>query len=406
MSKHSIEVQNLSKKYKMYPTPGARILEALSFGKKSRHREHWALRDISFNVERGRALGVIGANGAGKSTLLKILSRTSFPTGGWFRIDGRVSSMLELGAGFHMEFTGRQNAMMNGIIMGFSRKEMRRKFQEIWDFSELGAYMDEPVRTYSSGMGMRLGFSVAVAVDPDVLIIDEIFAVGDMHFQKKCVDKIYDFKKRGKTILFCSHSLYDVRQLCDDVAWIRDGQLQGFGPSEFVTNDYAAFERSLDVNIEETLKEIPEAAGVHDRPRILEFRVLDPTTGEPIHEVKPGDAIDLELCFENPDPVKMPIHIGFGFLRSDSTLCMADSTQFDQVTVDGKSGKVTYSIDKLRLLSGTFVVFAILFDELGVHRYDTAHNEKDLVVLNRGKEIGLFLQEHRWTVENESEVPS
>ncbi|MCB9883271.1 MAG: ATP-binding cassette domain-containing protein [Planctomycetes bacterium] len=400
-SETSISVQGLSKKYKMYPTPGSRILEALSFGRKQYHREHWALRDVSFDVHKGRTLGVIGANGAGKSTLLKILARTSYPTSGRFTMEGRVSSMLELGAGFHMEFSGRQNLMMNGIIMGFTPKEMRQKFDEILEFSELGRYIDEPVRTYSSGMAMRLGFSVAVNVDPDILIIDEIFAVGDMHFQKKCVDKIFDFKNRGKTILFCSHSLYDVRQLCDDAIWIKEGHLERYGPSELVTNDYAAFERSLDLDLTSVLEQVPESE-VKDRrrPHITSFQVVHPETGEPIHEVKPGDALDLKLAWENPDPERMPIHVGLGFLRSDTTLCMADSTQFDGITLDGEKGMVTYHVPHLRLLSGTFVVFAILFDGAGIHRYDTAHIEHDLVVLNRGKEVGLFLQDHSWKVDS------
>ena len=173
-----------------------------------------------------RPSACVGANGAGKSTLLKVLWRAPRrrPEGAYRLNDGRVASLLELGAGFHMEFTGRANIMMNGVMMGYTRREMESKMDEVIDFAELGPYIDEPVRTYSSGMGLRLGFSVAVAVDPEILIIDEVFAVGDMYFQKKCIDKIYEFKKRNKTILFCSHSLYDVRQLCDDAVWLDHGE--------------------------------------------------------------------------------------------------------------------------------------------------------------------------------------
>jgi teichoic acid transport system ATP-binding protein len=399
---HAIEVRGLSKKYKSYPTPGHRILEALCLGRRSFHREHWALRDVEFDVPKGSALGIVGPNGAGKSTLMKILSGTTFQTSGSFRCDGRVSSMLELGAGFHAEFSGRENLIMNGIMMGYSRREMLEKFDEIWAFSELGDFIEEPLRTYSSGMAMRLGFSVAVAVDPDILIIDEIFAVGDMHFQKKCIDKIYQFRERGKTILFCSHSLYDIRQLCDQALWVRDGRVARIGDATVVTNEYAAHERALELDAQKLVEEEIPAAAKAERerhPRITEVKVYRPGSEEECYEFAPGEALDVAVSYENPDPARYPIHVGVGFLRNDQTLCIANSTHFDGVQVPGESGTAVLHIPRLQLLSGTFVVFCVILDGPGIHRYDNRMAKQDLLVLSRERNLGLFAQDHRWKIE-------
>ena len=226
----------------------ARVLEGLSRGRKIRHTPVPALVDMTIDVKKGAAMGIVGSNGAGKSTFLKILSGTTVATRGSFALNGRVASLLELGTGFHMEFTGRQNILLNATVMGYPRKEVRRKMDEIIEFSELEDYIDSPVRTYSAGMTMRLGFSVATAVLPDVLIIDEILAVGDMHFQKKCIDRILSFQREGRSILFCSHSLYDVRQICDHCVWIKDGQLEMSGDPLDVTHAYANYERGRTTN--------------------------------------------------------------------------------------------------------------------------------------------------------------
>ena len=218
-----IEARELSKTYRLYRNPYGRLLQKLPW---NRHRTFGtsvpALQDVTFDVAPGECVGLIGSNGAGKSTLLKVLTGTTFPTGGSYTVRGRVTSLLELGAGFQQNFTGRTNIFMNAAMMGFSRKEAKKRVDEIIEFSELGEFIDAPIRTYSSGMNARLGFSVAISADPDMLILDEILAVGDMNFRRKCVDKIWDFKKRGKALFFCSHGLYDVRQLCDSLESFRE----------------------------------------------------------------------------------------------------------------------------------------------------------------------------------------
>ena len=200
--------------------------------------EFWALRDVSFEVHRGETLGIIGENGAGKSTILKLVTRILEPTAGRVTVDGKVSALIELGAGFHPDLTGRENIYLNGSILGIGRKEMNRKFGEIVAFSELERFIDTPVRRYSSGMYMRLGFAVAISVDPDILIVDEVLAVGDEAFQRKCLERIDDFRRRGKTIIFVSHALPTIEKLCDRAIWLHHGVIAAEGPAAPTVRSY------------------------------------------------------------------------------------------------------------------------------------------------------------------------
>jgi ABC-type polysaccharide/polyol phosphate transport system ATPase subunit len=235
----AIEAIGLSKKYELQRHRTLLLKDAakLALGKAERE-VFWALRDVSFTVRKGEAVGFIGANGAGKSTLLSIVARTAFPTRGSIKVVGRVSALLELGAGFHPDFTGRENIFVNGTIMGLTREQIEARLDEIVEFSELGRFIDEPVRNYSSGMLARLGFSVASSVDPDILIVDEALAVGDQAFQEKCFARIADFKKRGCTILLVSHSLDMVKKLCERAFLLSHGQLLNVGRAKDVTRDY------------------------------------------------------------------------------------------------------------------------------------------------------------------------
>jgi lipopolysaccharide transport system ATP-binding protein len=393
-----LTTKNLGKCYRLYGTGWNRMKETLSFGRKQYHSEVWALRDVNLEVGHGTTLGLVGPNGAGKSTLLKILSGTTFPSHGSYQLRGRVASLLELGAGFHQFFSGRDNIFMNAAMMGFSHSETQRKYQEIVDFSELHEFIHAPIRTYSSGMICRLGFSCAIAVDPDVLIIDEILAVGDMHFQRKCVERIWDFKNRGKTIIFCSHSLYDVRQLCNEALWIQDGNVKLQGDAITVTNEYATYEKQLIGKQMDLLKGLPGVQVEEPNvPHVVSATLVDGRTGEARSVFKPGEAVDVVVRYKNaPEPI--PVCFGIGFTRSDTTLCFAHTTEMDGVQVSGREGTVTLHLPAVKLLSGEFVVFVWLMDRTGVHRYHQSMCDKNLVVQNRGKEVGLFLQEHSWTV--------
>src|SRR5687768_9682281 len=235
----AVHASNLTKHYRLYARPIDRLLELVT--PSPRHQTFAALEEVSFEIQRGETVGLIGQNGAGKSTLLKLLCGVSVPTSGLLETHGTIASILELGTGFHPEFTGRDNAALNAAILGLTPAEVRKRLPAILEFSELGSFIDRPVKTYSSGMYMRLAFSVAVNVDPDILVIDEALAVGDGHFQKKCVDKIRDFQEAGKTILFCSHALYYVSSICRRTLWLDQGRLMRYGPSLDVVHDYETF---------------------------------------------------------------------------------------------------------------------------------------------------------------------
>lgn len=242
-SGNTLHLHGVGKEYRLYDSPRAR-LKALLTG-RALHRSHWALRDVSLSLERGQSLGVVGSNGAGKSTLLKLITDTLQPTTGHIERRGRITAILELGAGFHPEFTGRENLYFGGSLIGIDARQMRGLEPEVLAFAEIGEAIDRPVKTYSSGMVVRLAFALVTAVQPDVLIIDEALAVGDQHFQKKCVARIQSFQMQGCTTVFCSHSPYHVRQLCDTVLWLDQGQVMSLGETEPVLLAYETHLRRL-----------------------------------------------------------------------------------------------------------------------------------------------------------------
>ena len=234
----AITVTNLGKAYKQYPTRWARLAEWLLPGHKSRHTLHWVLQDINFIIQPGEAVGIIGINGAGKSTLLKMITGTTQPTTGSVQITGRVAALLELGMGFHPDFTGRQNVCMAGQLLGYNVEEITSLMPEIEAFAEIGDYIDQPVRVYSSGMQMRLAFSVATAHRPDILIVDEALSVGDAAFQRKCFRRIESYCAEGTTLLFVSHDTETMKKICDTVIFLKDGLMEQYGPAKSVCDAY------------------------------------------------------------------------------------------------------------------------------------------------------------------------
>lgn len=224
MGEYAIDVQHVTKLYKLYDKPSDRFKESLGLSKEKKYREHYALRDLNFTVDKGECVGIIGTNGAGKSTILKIITGVLNPTDGNVEIDGRISALLELGAGFNMEYTGIENIYLNGTMIGFSREEIDQKMDSILSFADIGDFINQPVKTYSSGMFVRLAFAVAINIDPEILIVDEALSVGDVFFQAKCYKKFEDFKKQGKTILFVSHDLGSISKYCDKVVLLDKGK--------------------------------------------------------------------------------------------------------------------------------------------------------------------------------------
>jgi len=231
----AIKVENVVKIYKLYDKPRDRMKEAFGLGRKQTHKVHYALRGVSLDIRRGETVGIIGTNGSGKSTILKIITGVLNPTSGTVRVEGRISALLELGAGFNMEYNGIENVYLNGTMMGFSEKEIDRKLPEILEFADIGDYVNQPVKTYSSGMFVRLAFAVAINIEPEVLIVDEALSVGDVFFQAKCYHKFEEFKRMGKTIVFVSHDLSSISRYCDRVFLLNKGVLLGEGsPKEMI----------------------------------------------------------------------------------------------------------------------------------------------------------------------------
>jgi ABC-type polysaccharide/polyol phosphate transport system ATPase subunit len=238
VSDPAVHVKGLGKKFRLYSERNQSLKSALMRGRISKYEQFWALRDISFDVKKGSTLGLVGGNGSGKSTLLKTLAKIYWPDEGEIGYSGRMSALLEVGSGFHPELTGRENIFLNGSILGMKRQEIQERYERIVEFSGVRDFIDQPVKNYSSGMYVRLGFSVAIHVEPDILVVDEVLAVGDAAFQEQCFERFRDLKRKGTTIILVSHDMGAVRSLCDEVAWLNKGQLKMMGPAEEVTKAY------------------------------------------------------------------------------------------------------------------------------------------------------------------------
>jgi lipopolysaccharide transport system ATP-binding protein len=386
-----VECRDLGKAYRRFASPWARLAETASLGALVRHAPFWALRHVDLALARGASLGVVGANGAGKSTLQKLLAGTTRPSAGALRVDGRAAALLALGAGFQRDLTGRENLALAGGLMGFTRRELRAREGAILDFAGLAHVADHPLRTYSSGMAMRLGFALATEVEPDLLVLDEVLAVGDQAFQERCVERVLAVRARGASLVFCSHSLYDVRQLCDEALWLEHGRVRARGPANEVTAAYSAAARE-----HSDQASAAGAAGAADGPRIVDLRALDPATGAVLARAHSGRTLEVHVSWASPRPCA--VQLGVGFLRSDRTLCAAATTGLDRVALAGSGGTVVLELPELELLSGAFRVQAVLFDAEGVHR----HHETDceLAVVAPTKELGLVRLRHAWRVES------
>lgn len=238
MTLGAVSVDGVGKKFRLYKERNQSLKSAVMRGRVSVHDDFWAVRDVTFEVPAGSTFGLIGSNGSGKSTLLKTLARILVPDEGRITAAGRVAALLEVGSGFHPELTGRENVFLNGSILGMTRREVKAKFDEIVDFSGVEDFIDQPVKNYSSGMYVRLGFSVAINVDPDILVVDEVLAVGDVTFQEKCAEKFVEFRRNGKTVILVSHAMEAVKEMCDHVAWLRRGALVATGEAGPVIDSY------------------------------------------------------------------------------------------------------------------------------------------------------------------------
>jgi ABC-type polysaccharide/polyol phosphate transport system ATPase subunit len=342
---------------------------------KSANEAFWALRDVSFALEQGETVGIIGPNGAGKSTVLKLVSNIIQPTSGKVETCGWVGALLELGAGFHPDLTGRENVYLNGSILGLKRREISRRFESIVDFAQVARFIDMPVRNYSSGMLMRLGFAVATSFQPDILLIDEVLAVGDQSFQTKCLERISRMRTQGVTILFVSHSLDMVRRLCHRAIWLDRGQVQASGPVDEVVVAYLE-QVWKDTNIR--FQEEGDASGRGSRwgsgeAVITKVEFLD--GNEQMQRVfQTGGTFVARIHYRADQPLRMPT-FGVAIYREDGTHVNGPNTVqsgYEISVIDG-DGTVDYVIDSLPLLPGCYEFTAAIYDYHSVHPYDHQH---------------------------------
>lgn len=339
----AIAFQSVSKTYPIYASPGDRLLELAAFHSRSYHRDFWALRDVSFSVERGEVFCVIGENGAGKSTLLQLVAGILQPTSGSVALAGRVAALLELGAGFDQEFTGRDNVYLNGAIAGFSGREMDAKFGQIEAFAEIGEFMNRPLKTYSTGMVVRLAFAVAIHADPEILLVDEALSVGDVYFRQKCMRKVHELRSKGITIVFVSHAIADVGAIGDRTLWLDHGQVRELGDTETVVAKYLDAMARKDAAYVQTRRASEPAEAQPPTPsptqhlpnvdhrfgdgraRITGIALLD-EAGEPIALLQPSSRLIVRIAARADSHIRRPIagfvlrnHLGIDFSGTDTS---------------------------------------------------------------------------------------
>jgi ABC-type polysaccharide/polyol phosphate transport system ATPase subunit len=393
MPDFAVAAEGLTKVYKVYATPWDRLGELVT--RRRLHREFRALEDVTFRLPKGEGLALIGENGAGKSTLLKILAGITAPTRGSAEVRGKVASILELGSGFHPEFTGRQNIVLNAAMLGLSEEALRHKMPDIVGFSELGEFIDQPVKTYSTGMAMRLGFSIATQVDPEVLIIDEALSVGDGYFQKKCMDRLRLYVESGGTLLFCSHAMYYVSVFCQRALWLRNGRAEALGPVSEVVREYENFLVAKSARAAEAADaaqvSIPKALPA----RIVSARLIDPRK-DALYE--PGDPWELEVEWESTDP-RLAFHLGVGINRSDGIEVCSFASHLDGMPpmTGQRSYTARLAIPSLPLVKGEFTLYIFLMDEEGLHIYDQRILERAFTVHSPSYAFGLVRVDHSWT---------
>lgn len=423
MSDTIIRLDHVTKIYKLYQKPQDRFKETFSLTHKKYSKDFYALRDISFAIERGESVGFVGKNGSGKSTLLKILTGVLNETSGDKAIHGKISALLELGAGFNMEFTGLENIYLNGTIMSIPREEMEKRLDAIIQFADIGDFIYQPVKTYSSGMFVRLAFAVAIHVDPEILIVDEALAVGDTRFQLKCMDKFMEFMNAGKTILFVSHDVNMIKRFCKRVIWIHEGDLVLDGETDFVTDKYNDYLKSglslgeyqrmtqieepeeIEENKPEPLKEeeqieneIENAVDVENHiAEIKQIRILN-KEGMEISQISHGEDITLEIKYNvYEEAIEEPV-LGIAIRSIDHAYICGLNTLLDGQTISWKKGnniiKLVY--EKFNLTGGNYYFDAALFDRTATVHFDYQSQVKKFFVKMDYIAEGVVVLNHHW----------
>lgn len=408
-SENAIEVNNITKSFKVYMDRSDNIKDYVVHSKRRRFENREVLKGISFNVKKGEAIGLVGRNGCGKSTTLKLLTRIMYPDTGSIEIKGRVSSLIELGAGFHPDMSGRENIYINASIFGLSKKEIDRRIDDIIDFSELHDYIDNPVRTYSSGMYMRLAFSVAINVDAEVLLIDEILAVGDANFQAKCFKKLREIKKSGTTIVIVSHALGQIESICERSIWIEEGKIKAEGKPRNVHREYLQFmgmertekeEKEKQANKENLGKIVTNSKVDREGNHKVQFGTVGiyNEKGEACTQFDKGDNIVIKAHYKVNEPIKKG-YFAIDVIREDDNMyCFATSSIFDpegDVSIS-KDGDFIFIMKNVQLMPQKYYIDLILKEEtnepIDIIRHAVSF---EMFSLERGG--GISYIDHSWT---------
>jgi ABC-type polysaccharide/polyol phosphate transport system ATPase subunit len=406
----AVYARDVGKLYQIYAKPSHRLLDWFLPGKK-RCREFWAVRNVYLDIPHGATVGIIGQNGAGKSTLLKLLTGITRPTTGEVRVEGRIASLLELGAGFHPEFSGRDNIFLNCSLLGMTQDEIEDRFQSIIDFSELGEFIDRPVKTYSSGMYVRLGFSVAASVDPDILLIDEALSVGDEHFKGKCINRLNEFQEQGKTTIFVSHDMGTVKSMCRWVVLMDQGEIVVQGSAEKVADEYL---KRVHARGNERLAALDRYRSEYPRwgsgeIEVTRVEMLGPD-GAVTQVLRTGEPFSVRLHFEVKQHTAEPV-FGLGLYRSDGTYVNGSNHRWREKPImlrnltAGERGVVEVQADALQLLSGQYYLTTFLYDHNKAAPTAIDHQEHALtfeVIDARGLQHGLLFLRSRWRVRSQA----
>lgn len=395
----AIELQDVHKRYRVYRERYRSLKEVVINRRFGEWEDRWALRGLDLDVEPGTTLGLIGHNGAGKSTALKLMARVLSPDRGVVHLRGRLSGLLELGAGFQLEYTGRENVYLNASLLGMSKRDVDRKFDDIVGFAELENHIDAPLRTYSSGMHMRLGFSVAIHVEPEILLVDEVLAVGDEGFQRKCTDWFEGFQRMGGTIVMVSHALGVVNRLCDRAAWLGDGRLVALDKPEAVISAYLASVREQRLLAAEADHAARPAAGLSPI-ELTDVRLLD-RDGRPVDGLRQGDPLELQIGYRCHEPLETPV-FGVAIYRDDGGYVYGTNTSVDGFPVApiDRDGVLRLRYHSLPLLGGTYLITIAVFASAEPHAAALDYREQyyRFRILDETGEQGLARLEHDWSM--------
>jgi ABC-type polysaccharide/polyol phosphate transport system ATPase subunit len=393
-SDYALRVSEVSKTFRIHQERASSLKAFIAAGGRNRYEEFWALRDVSFDVEPGQALGIIGHNGSGKSTLLKCMAGILTPKSGNIEVTKRMAALLELGAGFHQELSGRDNVFLNAAILGMGRKEIAKRFDQIVDFADLGQFIDNPVKTYSSGMYVRLAFAVAINVDPELLLIDEILAVGDVTFQQKCMEKFVDFRQQGRTLVLVTHDATTVRNFCDRAVWLDHGSIRMVGDPADVVDQYTEAMLGAETSDGAEVGRRGDGKLTIDTVELI-------VSGVPVDRFHTGDDLTVRLHFTAHEPVDKPVfEISIASLGG-ATVSAPSSRQADKtpVRVSG-SGSVDILIENVPLIAQRYVLHTEVTGYGRQHVYDHLQNARtfDVVTGTSRETSGLVTLHPQWTI--------